>query len=376
MPFSRWSRPSHRLARHFRPAVLRLEDRTVPSGFGDLFGASGPATHLQVVVPENTRAGRPTPVLVEALDASNHLASGFTGTVSLSLGTPDSGATLPAAYRFRASDHGAHVFLLTLSQTTPQTITATDTADSFMASATTNAATRVATTVVVETPEAAATGVPTRVEVEVLDQAGQLMRDFTGPVTVSSSDTTAKGSPQRRGEPASLPITYNFQRGDHGEHSFAITFNATASATGTPVTVTATSASPALSGSAQITLYPATTVTHFAGFGLPFAFVGSAVPIHVMALNASNQVVTGYAGTVSFSSSDAAALISATRTGTPVSLAGFTYTFTPTDAGQHTFWVTFGTTGRQTLKIADSLAGIADSVDIRVFNPLPFLQGH
>src|SRR5262249_51469133 len=83
--------------------------------------------------------------------------------------------------------------------TTPQTITATDSADAFTSSATTNAATRVATSVVVEVPETAATGVPTRVEVEGLDQAGQAMRDFTGPATVSSTDTTAKGPPRRRG---------------------------------------------------------------------------------------------------------------------------------------------------------------------------------
>ncbi len=121
MLFSRWFRRSSRPRRDFRPAVLLLEDRTVPSGLGDLFGAltPGPATHLQVIVPESTKAGRSFDVTVEALDASNQLATGFTGTVALSLGTPDAGATVPGAYQFTANDHGIHEFHVTLSQTTP-----------------------------------------------------------------------------------------------------------------------------------------------------------------------------------------------------------------------------------------------------------------
>jgi hypothetical protein len=367
MPFSRWSRPSPRPARHFRPAVLRLEDRTVPSGFGGLFGSSGPATHLQVIVPESTRAGQSFDVIVEALDASNQPASGYTGTVALSLRTPGTGAKVPGPYTFTAADHGVHDFHVSLSLTTPQTITATDSGHSFTAAATTNAATQVATSVMVETPETAATGVATRVEVEVLDQAGQVMRNFTGPVTVSSTDTTAMGTAKRHTAAASLPVTYTFTAGDHGEHTFLITVNATAAASGTPATVTATTTSPALMRSAGLTLFPPTTVTHLGLVVLPMVFSGSAAPVVVEALNASDQVVSGYTGTVSFSSSDSAAVIRATYGGTTSSLSSFTYTFTAADAGQHTFWVTFGTTGQQSLQVTDSANSFTDSASLYVF---------
>src|SRR5690348_17316806 len=104
MLFSRRLRARRRPTPDFRPAVLRLEDRTTPSGFG----TPGPATHLQVIVPETTRPDRSFDVIVEALDASNHPAFGYTGTVALSLGTPDSGAKVPGPYTFTASDFGFH----------------------------------------------------------------------------------------------------------------------------------------------------------------------------------------------------------------------------------------------------------------------------
>ena len=49
----------------------------------------------------------------------------------------------------------------------------------------------------------------------------------------------------------------------------------------------------------------------------------------------------------------------------------FTYTFTAADAGKHTFWLTFGTTGKQSLKVADSAASLTNSTDVRVFAALP-----
>ena len=78
---------------------------------------SGPAAHLEVIVPENVTAGNAFNVTVEAEDASNHLATGYTGTIHFSLGSTDAGATLPADYTFTASDHGKHTFQVTLSAT-------------------------------------------------------------------------------------------------------------------------------------------------------------------------------------------------------------------------------------------------------------------
>ena len=89
-------------------------------------------------------------------------------------------------------------------------------------------------------------------------------------------------------------------------------------------------------------------VTHFAVTPLGSAIVGSPAPILVVALGANNEVVTGYAGTVSITSGDAQATLQGSAL--PAS-----YTFTANDAGAHVIWVTFGTTGNQTLNVADSL---------------------
>jgi hypothetical protein len=408
MDLSRWLIPHRRAPgkarppRGFLPALEALEDRTVPSGFGHGFLApafegfgdfggesgvtAGPATHLRVVVPENVQPGSSFKVLVEAVDASNHLAANFTDTVSLSLGTADTGAgtNVPAPYPFTAADHGVHVFTVTLSTTGSQTITATDTttnstvtagAATTSVTATPTNTTPVATQVLVITPEQAAVGVSTDVTVEVLDAAGHVVPNFTGTISLDSSDTAATASSSRHAAQATVPITYTFTARDHGKHEFHVTF-ATAVTAGTTTTVTAASTDPnsSLSGQATLTVYPATTVTHFAiipgatggqqgedsceGEGESArATVGTTKAFTVVALNAANQIVTGYTGTISLTSSDTAATASATATGTQTLLSGttpFTYQFTATDNGSHTFYVTFNTPGPQTLTATDT----------------------
>ena len=240
----RWFRRQRRPAPTFRPALLLLEDRTVPSASAHSFShlpVPGPATHLQVIVPEQVQSGRSFQVEVEAEDASNQLATGYTGTVTFTLVPADTGATLPANYTFTSSDHGKHLFQVTLVATGSPTITVTDTTTSTItgsASTVVNPA-PVATTLEVVTPEQAAMGVATCVTVEVLDQSGHIMTNFTGAVTLSSSDTTATGTSARHTTAASLPITYTFTASDHGKHTFQVTFKETAAATGTSTTVTA-----------------------------------------------------------------------------------------------------------------------------------------
>jgi hypothetical protein len=382
MLFTRWfrrSRPtqaSGRPTRTCRPAVLALEDRTVPSGFGllhpggfGLLGESGfgqllsspsstpgPATHLQVIVPNSVQSGQTFNVLVEAEDASNRLASGYTGTVQLSLGTADSGATLPAAYTFTTSDHGRHLFQVSLAATGSQTITATDTTTSSItgsATTTVNPAPTL-TQLLVVTPETAAVGVPTRVTVAAVDASGHLLRNFTGTVSLSTSDSAATG----------LPSSYTFTASDRGVHTFDVTFG-TADAAGSPTTVTATDGS--VTGQASLTVDPATEVTHSRILALRPSVTGSSTAVLVQALNASNQVVTGYTGTIQLTSSDAAATATATAGGTATALP-LTYTFTSADAGAHTFYVTFGTAGQQTLTVTDTNTDVTTTANVPTFS--------
>jgi hypothetical protein len=361
MFFSHWfrrdDRPvqgSDRPPRPFRPAVETLEDRTVPSGgIGHGFpwspaltSTAGPATHLEIIVPENVQSGSSFDVVVEAEDASNHLATGYTGTLHLSLGTADAGATLPADYTFTARDHGIHVFHVTLSAAGSETITETDTTNSSItgsATTTVNPA-PVATQLLVVTPEQVTAGVPANVTVIALDASGHRVTDFTGTVSLTSSDAAA-----------TLPANYTFTASDHGSHTFQVTFATTGSQTVT-ATDTATSS---VTGQASTTVDAAGAVTHFGIFTLGRTADGSATQVVVEALDANNQVVPNYTGTVHFASSDSQATLPAD------------YTFTASDKGSHVFSVTFATAGRQTLSVTDTAhSSITDSILVRVLSGL------
>ena len=206
------------------------------------------------------------------------------------------------SYTFTSHDFGAHTFLVTLAATGPQTIKAAGVLNSATISGiaeTDVTPAPVLTQLLVKTPEEATVNVPTYVTIEALDQSGHVMTDFTGQIALSSS-ITATGSPNHHTAAASLPIDYTFTTADHGEHTFQVTFTAT----GTSVTVTASSTSPAVTGTGQVNVYTAATVTHFGVFTSLVATPGSPVRVFVEALNASDQVVTGYTGTITLTSSD------------------------------------------------------------------------
>lgn len=206
------------------------------------------ATHFNVLLPQNVQAGRPFTVVVEAEDANNHLVSGFTGTITLALGTTDNGASLPVSYTFTGKDHGIHAFQVTLTASGKQTL------------------------------------------------------------TVSSNGAVGSGSTSVHTAPDTT-VTH-----------FALLF-----------------------------LSPNGTGGLFGGIGQ--ALVNAPVLVSVVALNAANQVVTGFTGTVTFSSSDATAVASSTRKGAPSALTSFSYTFSASDNGSHIFALTFDTPGLNSLTV-------------------------
>jgi hypothetical protein len=77
---------------------------------------------------------------------------------------------------------------------------------------------------------------------------------------------------------------------------------------------------------------------------------GTAVQVTVSAVDSAGQVVSGFSGTVHFTSSDGAAILPSD------------YTFTTADNGVHTFNVLFKTAGTQTLTVVDPLSGITGSL--------------
>jgi hypothetical protein len=85
------------------------------------------ATHF-LVLAQPGYAGEPDKIVVEALDASNHVVRNYAGTVHLT--STDTNDTLPADYTFTASDRGVHAFTVTTADAGTDTVTATDAATS------------------------------------------------------------------------------------------------------------------------------------------------------------------------------------------------------------------------------------------------------
>ncbi len=90
------------------------------------------ATHFSITAaPSTDTAGSALHITVTALDASNNVFKGYTGTVHFS--SSDSAAVaggyLPADYTFVAGDSGVHTFTVTLVTAGNESITATDKAN-------------------------------------------------------------------------------------------------------------------------------------------------------------------------------------------------------------------------------------------------------
>jgi hypothetical protein len=177
----------------------------------------------------------------------------------------------------------------------------------------------------VSAPSTVTAGTPFSVTVTALDANNNTVTGFTGTVHFS----TSAGSAQ-------LPPDYPFSPTDAGSHTFSVTLSTTGSDS---LTVT----SGSLTGTTTVTVNPASpTVTHFAVSAPSAATAGTPFSVQVTALDANNNTVTGFTGTVHFTSSDGQA-----GTGLPAD-----YPFTTMDAGSHSFSVTLKTAGSETVSVA------------------------
>ncbi len=166
---------------------------------------------------------------------------------------------------------------------------------------------------------------------------------YTGIVHFSSTDPHAQ-----------LPSDYTFTEGDHGTHTFMATLD-----TAGEQTVTATDTTNAnLTGSAPLTANPG-PASHL---GLSIAssgLIGYPLTAIVTIQDVYGNAVTGYTGTVKWSSSDSLAALPGS------------YTFTAADGGQHSFNLTFGSAGSQTLTVRDAAQeSLTSTASITVANPL------
>jgi beta-lactamase superfamily II metal-dependent hydrolase len=328
-------------AHTFSATLTSTGVQTLDVGDGSISGSTNitvnapPATHFSVTAPANVTAGVAFNVSVTALDASNATVTGYTGTVHF---TSSSAGTLPGDYTFTGGDNGAHTFSVTLTSTGSQSVTATDTVTaSINGSANTTVAPPPATHFSVSAPANVTNGVAFNVTVTALDVSNATVPSYTGTVHFTSSSA------------GTLPGDYTFTGGDAGAHTFSVTLTSNGARTITATdTVTAS-----ITGTANTTVLAA-PATHFTVTAPANVTAGTAFSVSVTALDASNATVTGYTGTVHFTSSSA-------------SMLPGDYTFTGGDAGAHTFSVTLTSTGSQSITATDTVtASITGSANTTV----------
>jgi hypothetical protein len=178
-------------------------------------------------------------------------------------------------------------------------------------------------------PSSVTAGAAGTVTVTALNPDGSVNTGYTGTVHFTSSDPHAV-----------LPADYTFPAADQGVH----TFNATLVTAGSQsITATDTTTSTMLgfesgiqvnpAAASQLVLSAPSSVRH-----------GSAFSLTLTVEDAYGNVVTGYVGTVHFTSSDSTATLPAD------------YTFTAADAGVHTFTsaAILCKRGTQTLSVTDT----------------------
>ncbi len=293
------------------------------------------------VTPASFTAGSSAQLTVTALDAGGHRV-GYTGTVHFTSSDPQ--ATLPANYTFTAADAGQHIFAVTLKTAGTQTVTATDTTTgSLTATASITVSPAAASTVMVSGfPSPVAAGTPGNVTVAVKDAFGNVVTGYRGTVHFTSTDPRAM-----------LPADYTFTAADMGVHTFTVTLK-----TAGTQSITATDTATAnLTGSQTGIMVTPAAVSTLAVTASPMTVTaGMPVMLTVTAQDAYGNTVTGYTGTVHFTSTD------------PQMTLPADYTFTAADMGVHTFTVTPLTAGNQTVTVQDTANHLTSNATITV-NP-------
>jgi hypothetical protein len=195
-------------------------------------------TQLAVTGPAGPiTTGVPFQVTVTARDANGNVLKTYAGTIQF--WAVDQQAALPEAYTFTAADRGSHTFTMTLTQVGSDQFGVYEADETNTYSVQGGASVTVNPSFMLGKPAGPVTaGVPFQVTVTAQDANGNVITDYTGTVSFSSSD-----------QKASLPASYTFTAGDQGSHSFAVTLASAGSQT-----ITATDSSGTISAQATVTV--------------------------------------------------------------------------------------------------------------------------
>jgi hypothetical protein len=314
------------------PGFLRIVNGSIDIGaFEVQNGSPSYASSLAVAgFPTVTTAGNSGSFTVTALNADGTTDTSYTGTVHFS--SSDGQAGLPADYTFTAADAGVHTFSATLKTAGTQSITAGDSSTFGLtgtdAGITVNAAAARSMTVA-GFPSTATAGVAGYITVTLRDPYGNVASGHIGTVHFTSSDTKA-----------SLPANYTFTAADAGVHAFSATLKTagTQSITATDTMI------PALTSSESGITVNAAAASKIIISAPSSVSAGVAFSLTLTVEDAYGNVVTGYTGTVHFSSTDNKATLPKN------------YTFAAADKGVHTFTgLVLRKKGNQKITIADTL---------------------
>jgi hypothetical protein len=358
---------------------------------------AGVATHFSITATASATAGLAFSITVTALDASNNKATGYTGTVHFT--SSDAAAVLPADYTFTAADAGIHTFTnaFTLKTAGSDTVTATDKTTSSI----TGGATVTVTTSTSTNSNLAASGTAYRwfgmssstANTNKTAAPGLNDNNMSADVTLTAAGDDIANAYEAAGVIWSAAQTINkvtFTNGSFNASTYDGVFDnnfglqtTTDGVTWTNVTgwslspayqydvpaaagVTYTFTGPVVSvlgvrvvgqvhslsgndswfdNAIEVQAFAATATASslvVSGYAFPTT-AGVSHSFTVTARDASGNIVTGYTGTITFSSSD-------DQAGLPAN-----YTFVSGDAGQHTFTAIFKTAGTQSLTAKDTV---------------------
>jgi hypothetical protein len=309
----------------------------------DYTSATTTASTLQVAgFPSPETAGMTGTETVTAKDSSGMTVTGYTGTVHLTSSDPAAVFVDPATgqpvpgnnYTFTAADAGMHSFTVTLTTAGSQSITATDTGTTSITGSqsgiTVNPA--AADHFNVSTPAGSVTaGTPFDLVVTAQDAYNNTVTGYTGTVTFTTSDPGG-----------TVPVDYTFTPSDNGVHTFPL--GATLVLAGSQTISATDTTTTSITGAGTFDV-SAAALDHFSITTPGPVAAGVAFDLIVTAQDRYGNTVTGYTGTVTFTTSDPDPQVSLPPD----------YPFVGADNGMHTFpnGATLYSTGNQTIFVTD-----------------------
>ena len=268
-------------------------------------------------------AGQQQSFDVVALDAfGNNASASYAGTLNFK--SSDVQAVLPASYTFAPG--GPNRIAATFKTAGADTLTATDSVSTAITGTLSFVVGAAATATFGITGADGAAGALHSATITARDAYGNFTSGYNGTVHFTSSDLAAI-------LPADIALV-------NGSATVSVRMMTVGNQTLTATDTT----TPAIAGKVTIAV-SAATVGGFDVTGFPSTVAGAAHTFTITARNTLGQVMTGYTGTVVFSSSDYQA-------GLPIS-----YTFTAADMGSHGFTATLKTAGIQAIFARDIANG-------------------